>query len=172
MSFLVLGTMIIQAQQKNNVIKTSLISPFVSTYVVAYERVLNEDMGLQIGLYYSGADVFEADFRGYAITPEFRYYLSEEKTAPDGAFIAPYLRYQSFTIDDESSTSSATLTGLGGGLLIGVQRVFKGTVSLSAFIGPAYIAPSIEYEDPENQFFDRGNGGFWARAGINVGIAF
>lgn len=160
------------AQLKSNVIKTSMVSPFLNTYVLAYERALNEDMGVQLGFYYTGADVLEANFSGFSITPEFRYYLSEEKTAPNGAFIAPYLRYQSFTIDEESGTDSATLNGIGGGLVIGVQRVFKETITLSAFIGPAYISPSVEYNDPENQFFDRGDGGFWARAGINVGVAF
>ncbi len=168
--FLVWGAS--HAQLKSNVIKTSLVSPFLNTYVLAYERTLNEDMGVQLGFYYTGADVLNANFSGFSVTPEFRYYLSEEKTAPNGPFIAPYLRYQSFTIDEPSGTSSATLNNIGGGLLIGVQRIFKETISLSAFIGPAYLSPSVEYEDPENQFFDRGDGGFWARAGINVGIVF
>ncbi len=167
-----LGMGVTQAQLKSNVIKTSLVSPFMNTYVLAYERALNEDMGVQLGFYYTGADVLNANFSGFSLTPEFRYYLSEEKSAPNGAFIAPYLRYQSFTIDEQSGTASATLNGIGGGLLIGVQRIFKETISLSAFIGPAYISPSVEYEDPENRFFDRGDGGFWARAGINVGLVF
>lgn len=166
------GIGITNAQLKSNVIKTSLVSPFLSTYVLAYERALNEDMGVQMGFYYSGASTLGANFSGFSLTPEFRYYLSEEKVAPNGAFIAPYLRYQNFTIDEDSGTASATFTGIGGGLLIGVQRIFKETISLSAFIGPAYISPTVEYEDPENQFFDRGAGGFWARAGINVGVAF
>jgi hypothetical protein len=166
------GTGFAQAQEKSNVVKTSLVSPFLNTYVLAYERALNEDMGLQMGFYYSGASTLGVNFSGFALTPEFRYYLSDEKTAPNGAFIAPYLRYQNFTLDEDTGTSSATFTGFGGGLLLGVQRVFKETISLSAFIGPAYITPSVEYEDPDNQFFDRGSGGFWARAGINIGIVF
>jgi hypothetical protein len=158
--------------QKDNVIKTSLVSPFLSTFVLAYERVINEEMSTQLGFYYTGASVLEAGFKGFAITPEFRYYLSEEKTAPNGVFIAPFFRYQSFSLDEESTTNTATLTGIGGGLLIGVQRVFKETITLSAFAGPSYISPSIKYDNPQNAFFERGDGGFWARAGVNIGIAF
>lgn len=164
-------TGIVNAQNKN-IIKTSLTSPFLSTYVLAYERALNEDMGLQLGFYYTGASTLDVTFSGFSITPEFRYYLSEQKTAPNGAFIAPYLRYQNFTLDDDETGASATLTGIGGGVLIGIQRVFKETISLSAFIGPAYIAPSVDYDDPDTEFFTRDTGGFWARAGVNVGIAF
>ncbi|MGC9342127.1 MAG: DUF3575 domain-containing protein, partial [Bacteroidales bacterium] len=149
----------------------SLASPFLNTYVLAYERVLNKDMGAQLGFYYTGANALEAKFSGFAITPEFRYYLSESKTAPNGAFVAPFLRYQNFTLEDEESLASGTLTSFGGGLLVGVQRVFKETITLSAFIGPAYVSPKIDYEDPEEDFFSR-DGGFWARAGINIGIMF
>lgn len=158
--------------QKSNVIKTSLTSPFLNTFVLAYERVLNEDMGAQVGFYYTGANVLEARFTGFSITPEFRYYLSETRTAPDGAFIAPFLRYQNFSIEDSEASGNGTFTAIGGGLLIGIQRVFKETICLSAFIGPAYVSPTIEYEDPDQQFFNRGDGGFWARAGINIGIMF
>jgi len=158
--------------QKSNLIKTSLTSPFLKTYVIAYERVVNENVGAQLGFYYTGASTLDVQFSGFAITPEFRYYLSEEKAAPNGAFIAPFFRYQSFTLEDQENIASANFTGIGGGLLIGIQRVFKETISLSAFIGPSYISPSVEYNDPGNEFFDKGSGGFWARAGVNIGIAF
>jgi len=129
-------------------------------------------MGAQLGFYYTGAKALNASFSGFALTPEFRYYLSKTKTAPNGAFVAPFLRYQNFALEDDSNTATATFTSIGGGLLVGVQRVFKETITLSAFIGPAYISPTINYEDPDQQFFDRGDKGFWARAGINIGIMF
>ena len=158
--------------QKSNVLKTSLTSPFLRTFVLAYERAVNENVGAQLGFYYTGASTLDVRFSGFALTPEFRYYLSEEKQAPNGAFIAPFFRYQSFTLEDQENIASANFTGIGGGLLIGIQRVFKETISLSAFIGPSYISPSVEYNDPGNEFFDKGSGGFWARAGVNIGIAF
>ncbi len=168
---LILSSGILNAQ-KTNVVKTSLTSIFLKTYVIAYEKAINEDMTAQLGFYYTQASVLETEFSGFSITPEFRYYLSEEKVAPNGAFIAPFFRYQNFSIDDPDGAASATLTGIGGGILIGAQRVFKDVITLSAFIGPAFISPSVSYEDPSDAWFEQGDGGVWARAGINVGIAF
>ncbi len=159
--------------QKTNVVKTSLTSIFLKTYVVAYEKAINEDMAAQLGFYYTSTSFLDTEFSGYAITPEFRYYLSDEKIAPNGPFIAPFFRYQNFTLSDQSSGESATFTGVGGGILVGAQKVFKDVITLSAFIGPSYISPSVTYDDPNHTWeFDRGDGGVWARAGINVGIVF
>ncbi|MCF8380331.1 MAG: DUF3575 domain-containing protein [Bacteroidales bacterium] len=159
--------------QKTNVVKTSLTSIFLKTYVLDYEKAFNEDMSGQLGFYYTGYSFLDVKFSGFAITPEFRYYLSDEKTAPNGAFIAPYFRYQNFTLEDASTSETATFTGIGGGILIGAQRVFKDVITLSAFIGPSYISPSVTYDNPNTTWeFERGSGGVWARAGINVGIVF
>ena len=97
--------------QKTNVVKTSLTSIFLNTGVLAYEKAINEDMALQLGVYYTGASALDAKFSGFAITPEYRYYLSSDKVAPNGGFVAPYFRYQNFTLEDQSSGASATFTG-------------------------------------------------------------
>lgn len=174
-TFLLVCSLVTNAQVRSNVLKTSLTSPFLSTYVIAYERVISPDMGAQLGFYYTQAKTLGVKFSGYAITPEFRYYLSEDKDAPSGAFVAPFFRYQSFTLEEEvfDTGAKATFTGIGGGVLIGVQRVFKDRITLSAFIGPSYIKPDIKYEDPANTLdFDRNKGTFWARSGVNLGVAF
>ena len=76
---------------------------------------------------------------------EYRYYLSETKPAPSGAFIAPYGQ-----LADDGITS-----GLSGGLLIGYQRLFKQKIALEAFIGPGLSTEGVTG---------------WA--GINIGFAF
>jgi len=165
------SSMMVNAQ-KSNVIKTSLTAPFLKTGLIAYERVINEDMSAQLGFYYTGTSFLDGEFSGFAITPEFRYYLSEEKVAPNGAFLAPFFRYQSFTVTDGDGTE-ATMNVVGGGILIGIQRVFKDKISLSAFIGPSYVSPSFDYEDPTQTIdIGRTDGGVWARAGVNLGILF
>ena len=170
--FILLGSLVTFAQH-SNVLKTSLTSPFLKTWVLAYERVINDDMSAQLGFYYTGSDLFDGSFSGFAITPEFRYYLSEEKVAPNGAFIAPFFRYQSFTVTDDVD-AEGTLNVVGGGILIGIQRVFKDKISLSAFIGPSYISPSWSYSDSNTTEINIGRteGGVWARAGVNLGVVF
>lgn len=167
------GSSVLLAQGKQNVVKTSLTSIFLKTYLGAYERVINPDMSGQLGFYYTGAKAGDIILSGYCITPEFRYYLSEEKAAPNGGFIAPFLRYQSFTIEEDGGVGSATYTAIGGGILVGVQRVFKEKITLSAFIGPWYSNPDFTYEDPDESFdLTFLDGSFRVRSGVNIGFAF
>ncbi len=132
-AFLILLTGVIQAQERKNLVKTSLFFPLLETFTLSFERVLNEEMSLQ-------ATVFAGDISDFAVMPEFRYYLSENRIAPSGTFVAPYL-----FIGEEA----------GGGIMVGVQRLFKSKISLDAFLGPMV----------------RGDG-VAAMGGINLGIAF
>jgi hypothetical protein len=169
----VMAPAIAQEQVRQNIFKVNLISPLVRTGSFFYERVLNEDMSVQLGVFYTGASIDVTEFRGLGITPEFRYYLSESKPAPSGVFIAPYLRYQNFNLSEENSIGKATYSGIGGGLLVGTQRLLKNTISLEGFIGPSYFAGNLkvtdgQVEDFDIDFFD----GFGVRFGFTVGIAF
>ena len=166
----IFSSLVVNAQ-KTNVIKTSLTAPFLKTGLVAYERVINEDMSAQLGFYYTSSNLGDLNFSGFAVTPEFRYYLSEEKVAPNGAFLAPFIRYQSFSLTNNQD-HGATANTIGGGILIGIQRVFKDKISLSAFIGPSYRKIDVKYDDPTQSFELSFNNNVWARAGVNLGILF
>jgi hypothetical protein len=60
--------------QKKNAVKTDLFSAFLRTGVFKYERALNDDMGFQLGFFYTGYSPGDTDARlsGFGITPEFR----------------------------------------------------------------------------------------------------
>lgn len=69
-------------------------------------------------------------FSGWALTPEFRYYLGKQKQfkAPTGIYIAPYYRYASYTlksayVDKQARTYNvkANYSGYTIGLMIGAQ---------------------------------------------------
>ena len=176
-----LGSFASQAQVKKNIVKTSLSAPLFRTYVLAYERTLNADMAVQLGFYYLDWKTSGTGLDGFAITPEFRYYLSENREIPNGAFIAPFLRYHNYKGESadleptDPEYAKASVSILGGGLVVGVQRVFKDVISLSAFIGPSYSTANISYEDNDesvNLDFGAFDGGFGVRAGINIGVAF
>lgn len=157
---------------KKNVIKANLMSPLVRTGSFFYERALNEDMSLQLGFFYSGASVAETKFRGFGITPEFRYYLSDSKVAPAGIFVAPYLRYQSFDLSATGEPGSATYSATGGGLLLGVQRLLKNVVTIEAFAGPSFSKGKIKLVDTTENNFETGLfDGFSVRFGFTVGLA-
>lgn len=129
---------------QKNVIKTGLFSVVFNSFSFAFEKVVEDNKSLQIGFYISG---FEG-MSGVGITPEFRFY--PEKIAPNGFYLAPYLRFQATENDNY----------LGGGLIIGRQWVFGEVISLDIFIGPAFN---------DGLFFGTIVG---LRGGLNLGIAF
>lgn len=155
--------------QPDNVIKVNLLSPFVKSGSFFYERALNEEMSLVGGFFFTAYEPEDVKLSGFGVTLEYRYYLSE-KPAPSGAYLAPFGRYQSFTISDE--TDEGSLNSIGGGLLVGYQRLFKERITLEAFIGPAYYNSTISVEG-EGAIEDPGLfDGFTVRFGVTVGFAF
>lgn len=175
----IMAVAVVNAQTKSNIIKTSLTSIFLKTVNLDYEHALNDNSSVQLGVYYTGASLFDGSFSGFAITPEYRYYLSASKTAPNGAYVAPWLRFQNFsaksgTLNTETY-AKGTISIVSLGLCVGVQRTFKEKISLGAYIGPGYYFPNVKYED-SNGSFDFGmfnsSGFVWGRAGIDIGFMF
>lgn len=126
------SSLTISAQEKKNLLKTSLIMPIGNTFELAWERCINNNISFQIG---GGAGDLNY---GYG---QFRYYLSENMSVPSGPFVSPFLLFS-----DEPS---------GGGINVGYQRLYKGKISLEAYIGP-FIT----------------NNGVIVWGGINIGFAF
>ena len=166
-----------QAQtDKKNIIKVNLFSPIVRTASIFYEREVSETVSAQLGFFYTGASIDDTEFRGFGITPEVRFYLSDKGT-PEGFFIAPFVRYQNFNLTIEDADlqidSEADLTGIGGGLLIGGQWVFKDVVSLDVWGGPSYSSVSIDVTSGDEDDFSLGSvDGFGVRFGVTLGFAF
>ena len=156
-----------------NVIKLNLFSLAFTNFSLQYERVLGEKISAGLGFSYLPGVGVPAKFTnddatlealklsGMAITPEFRWYPGSKKPAPKGFYLAPYLRYTNYTItsvfpfkDDTSVPGTTitkefkmegTLTGFGGGVMMGVHWLIKDKVSLDWWIvGGHYGAGQIE----------------------------
>ena len=161
-----------ETNAQSNVFKINILSPVVRTASVFYERALNDQSSLQLGFFYSGYSDDDTKFRGFGITPEYRFYLSETP-APAGFYVAPFLRYQNFDLEDELTLDEAEYSAFGGGLLIGRQWVFKERVALDVFLGPAYVSGDVEVTEGSEGSFDVGVfDGFGLRAGVTLGLAF
>lgn len=129
--------------KRAKILKLNILSPIAETLTLAYENVLTPESSLQFTFSYI-SDL------GFAITPEYRYYLSETP-APRGVYIAPFMRY--YQLEGESI--------FGGGLVIGTQGLFKKKITIDGFLGPSINTVSIA--DEEDVVFG-------VRAGITVGI--
>lgn len=157
--------------QKENVIKINILSPIVKTFNVQYERKLNATSSVQLGFFYTGYSVSETTFSGIGITPEYRFYLSEDE-ALQGVYIAPFLRYQDFSLTESTSTSKATQTTFGGGVILGKQWLFKEKIALDIFIGPSYASGGVKVTSGTGTFNTNAFDGFGLRAGVCFGFGF
>ncbi|GCC52189.1 DUF3575 domain-containing protein [Chryseotalea sanaruensis] len=156
---------------QENTFKINILSPIFKTLNLQYEHKIKENSSVQLGFFYTGYSVGETSFSGFGITPEYRFYLSSTE-APQGVYVAPFLRYQSFNLSEESTDSEATFTTIGGGAIIGKQWIFKEKVVLDLFIGPAYNSGSVDVKSGTDSFDVGTFDGFGLRTGFCLGIAF
>jgi hypothetical protein len=162
--------------QPTNAIKINILSPVARTINLSYEKAIKENGSLQLGFYYTGAKSGDVKLSGFGITPEYRIYLGE-KAAPDGFYVAPFLRYNNYKLTYESPDNSpdeeATLTQFGGGVVVGRQWVFKERVTFDLFIGPKYMSTDMKVTSGDEDNFDINVfNNFGIRGGITLGIAF
>lgn len=159
------------AAQAQNVIKINILSPIVKTFNIQYERAINANSSVQLGFFYTGFSAGDTKFSGFGITPEYRFYLSESE-APEGVYLAPFFRYQSFKIKDDVTVSEADFSAVGGGVIIGKQWIFKEKVALDIFLGPSYSSGKVELTSGSDSFDTDAFDGFGLRTGICLGFKF
>lgn len=164
------------ALAQKTAVKIGLLSPIARTINVSAEQAISENSSIQLGFFYSGAKLpGDTKISGYGITPEFRYYLSASSAAPNGFYVAPFLRYQAFTAsnNDNNVRNEGTLSSFGGGVLVGRQWIFKERVTFDMFIGPKYQDWSYKVKSGTDTFSDGSFfGNFGLRGGLTLGIAF
>jgi len=142
------GTSIIASQKVikpikpvKNAVKTDLFSWMLNIGVLKYERVFSENSSVQLGFFYSWDfptyedDIYNAT--GFAITPEFRYYLSNKNPAPRGIYLAPNYRYQKLETENLEENSEATVITNSIAINLGYQLVLKDLFLVEAWAGLA-----------------------------------
>lgn len=173
------------ASAQTNALKVNIFSPLVRTGSFFYEHKVGDHNSAQLGGLFTNWSSGSTKVTGFAITPEYRFYLSEKKPAMQGFYFAPYMRYQNLTLtvaDDymdingnsRQSEGKASLNTIGGGVLAGYQFVFKRRFTLDTFLGPSYNGGSLKVTvGDESQSFDAGSfKGFGLRSGVTFGVAF
>jgi hypothetical protein len=104
----------IKAQDAKNTIKINPISALFRVGSIFYERKLNNNNSIQLGVAFTGLKLDEVKFTGLALTPEYRFYLKQK--AISGLYAAPFLKYQNYAVS--SGSDKGTYTSFGGGALI------------------------------------------------------
>lgn len=161
----------LSANAQGSVIKLNIFSPIVSTFNVQYEKTTKADQSFQLGFFYSGYSSGDTKFNGFGITPEYRFYLSDTD-APQGVYMAPFLRYQSFNASNNSTNTKGSVTAFGGGVILGKQWIFKEHISLDIFLGPSYYSSNVKIDSGSPTIDATPFDGFTVRAGVCFGYAF
>jgi hypothetical protein len=176
---LLLGSTAASAQ--NHALKVNLLSPLVKTGSFFYEHKLNDASSLQLGGLVTYWGLGDTKISGFAITPEYRRYLSNDKQALEGFYVAPFARYQNLglslqTSTDDGTTAKATVHTIGGGVVVGHQWVFRRRITLDTFFGPSYNSNVTKLKASSgeaSESFDLGSfQGFGLRTGVTLGVAF
>ncbi|MCX7636308.1 MAG: DUF3575 domain-containing protein [Cyclobacteriaceae bacterium] len=169
---ILLSGLLLVTTLKAQVLKLNILSPIFKTANLSYEHAISKNGSIQIGFFYTGYKADVTKFNGFGITPEYRFYLSETE-APEGVYAAPFVRYQSFTVENTDTSGTGKFSAIGGGLILGKQWIFKEKIALDAFLGPAYYSGKVEADSGDESDFDVGFfDGFGLRFGVCFGVKF
>lgn len=154
-----------------NVVKVNMLSLAVATGSVFYERKLSDALSGQLGVAYLGFKSSGSKFSGLILTPEVRFY--PKKNAIDGVYLAPYLRYQKFSLSNDASSSEGSMNSFGGGVCLGRQWIWDSGFTMDLFFGGHYGSANLKVEtgsetDLDVDLFD----GFKVRMGLALGFSF
>jgi hypothetical protein len=154
---------------EKNVLKINTLSLILGTGSIFYERKLSDAMSGQLGVAYLSYKFSGTRFSGLILTPEVRFY--PKKNAIDGMYVAPYVRYQNYTLSDASA--KGTLSSIGGGLLLGRQWVKASGFTMDLFFGGHYGSSSVKATEGSVTTFDtKLFSGFGFRVGFALGFGF
>jgi hypothetical protein len=171
------GTAQAQEAGRANAIKLNPLSLAVVTGNVSYERAIGANTSLQLGGFYTSVGISSLKYTGFGLTPEFRLYFAGAKEALNGVYVAPFVRYQSFTLanNEEGYESKAGMSSIGGGATIGWQKMWGSGFVLDLFAGPSYNSMSLKVEAGDAEDFESikgGFSGFGVRTGLTLGFGF
>jgi hypothetical protein len=183
-------------------IKINPLSILLLTGNLKGEWAAGKKVSIQLGTYYGGIKTSIGSpqsgnavrYRQWAVIPEVRFFFLPSQSAPEGLYIAPYLRYRSTDMELVGAFYDPDILGLvsgqisnhtrniGGGAVLGYQFIgYKGFVADAFFgfsVNNAQNRLSLECETCNgNEFledatFNFGTGGFGTRFGLGMGYAF
>lgn len=158
---------------KSNAIKLNPLSLAFLTGNIAYERAVSSKSSIQLGLFYSGVNFSGLKYSGFGVTPEYRFYFAGAKEALNGVYAAPFARYQNFKIEDKSAMTETTFTTIGGGAIIGWEKMWNSGFTLDLFAGPSYNSAKFK-NDSDGSTYDVKGGfsGLGIRTGLTIGFGF
>lgn len=155
---------------EKNVLKVNTLALIIGTGSIFYERKISDMTSAQLGFAFLSYKFGDTRFTGLILTPEYRIY--PKNSAIDGFYIAPFLRYQNFTVKNTSTDGKGTLTSIGGGVDFGRQWILAKGFTMDLFFGGYYSSSKVKVNSGTDSFDTSNLTGFRPRIGFSLGFAF
>jgi hypothetical protein len=156
---------------EKNVLKMNTLSLFLGTGSVFYERRFSDLISGQLGLAYMNIKLLETKFNGLILTPEIRFY--PRNNSINGFYMAPYLRYTNFGVENKNVPANGSLISMGGGFVFGRQWITRSGFTMDLFFGGHYSKAHVKVDSGGSDSFNKNLfDGFSMRAGFALGFAF
>lgn len=154
------------------ILKINMLSPFVSTLNIHYEKGIDQNSSFQVEGFYFGGRIFaqQLDIQGFGLTTNYRFYLTQQ--FPNGWFVQPFLRYQRYWPLTSQQLNKDINVQIGGlGVVFGYQLIVAKRISCDAFAGPVYNKLFVNDQPAGRSYLPVFNGP-WMRVGATIGFLF
>lgn len=163
----------VQAQDgKQSVIKINPLGAFFGAAQLSYEHALGEHSSFlvspSLGFFKSG----DFKYNTYGLGAEYRFYLSNGRTAPAGFYVSPGLGYSFGTAKEsfDGETDKTNVSGLTGKAVFGHQWIWSSGFSLDLNGGIQYFG--LKFKDNDTFGSATAFSGILPALGFGIGYAF
>jgi len=120
-----------QEQSKTTVIKINPLGLLFGSANIAYEKAINAKSSFLIAPQYGGFKLGGVKYSSFGGGAQYRFYLSDSKSAPAGFWAGPGVSFSSGKVkygqdyDNDGKEDESKFTAFGGNAMIGNQWIFK-----------------------------------------------
>jgi hypothetical protein len=169
---LAIGITVKAQEGQQNVIKFNPLGLLIGSANLSFEHALSEKNSIQIDASFGSLKVGDAKYSTIGGGLDYKFYLSNSKSAPQGFYAAPGVSFSSIKVkvtdpyNGNSSSSGSTFIVRG---VIGNQWIWNGGFSLDLFGGINYYAGGkLKVNGVEYTKFS----GILPALGVSLGFAF
>ncbi len=155
-----------------NVVKINPLGIFFGSASVAYERALSEKSSVVIAPSFGYIKSGGSKYTTFGLAAEYRFYLSQSKSAPTGWYVGPGASFASGTAkmtDSFNGTNEkVSVSGFSVKGIVGHQWIFNGGFALDLNAGIQYFSLKVKDNSEGIGSFN----GILPALGIAVGYGF
>lgn len=124
---------------KPNLVKINPLGALFGNIPLSYERAINDKSSIQVNGSFGGLSVAGVKYTNFGAGVDYRYYLSNSKSAPEGFYVSGGAGFYSLKVKETGGTSF-TGSGFVGKGVIGNQWIWESGFALDLFGGINYYA--------------------------------